>query len=420
MNALPAAAGRVCGFGNLHRSIILFAIFGVVLCASTPRSFGQVFWDGGNVGGDVFSGSWNDALNWNTNSVPNSPLVDVQLRDLFTGGDIIPPSIYDSDVYDPATPLSVRVVTLDAAVDVRSLLIQEFPFPQPPPITGAPHRNVLQLNAGLTAAQDITLSGSRALFDLNGQTVSADHVVVEAPYFDPTTGTYWFRNRIAANISLNDGLNSDLGEIPPLPGPPDPPPTSPGNAFPVLPGPLTSQGPIAFSTNYQSGANVPVTGANGATVGTIDAELDSQGIVWLRGSSHITQKVTNHSAFGYFRYDSLGVDGDFMLFDGPVVNSDQCAIMDINGRGFYQSTVRNQNLGTMYLRSRSDLRSTWTNQSGGQFLFQPTVAGSNPNDPDGFTGNLFRLNRDCVEPRVCVREHGLPARGTPRGICRHH
>lgn len=417
---------------------LTFCLFGAVAASAVAQT-----WDGNGTPSN--GGSWQTGVNWSPDGVPGAG-ANVVLPDINTTGDIIsgavPPAIIGPEhpsytVYDTL----FREVTLDAPATVNSVLIEEYPFPPPPstfppnPITGAPHRNVLKLNAGLSVDSSFTLRGSRAILELNGQVLSVGsggplgNVVVEAPIYlnDQSGGHYWHRNRIGRNVSLNDGLDADLPAslvspfstagpsnpfAHPFPGSFD---YSWGKAYPVLPyigtnllfvPVMTNQTPLPFSTNEFPGPNSgPVSGA---TSGTIQANLDSQGMVWLNNSSTIIGKVNSHSAFGYFRYDSNGVPANLMNFGDDVFNYDQHAIMDINGRGFYTASVTNHTLGTMYMRSRTDIRNQWTNQSGGQFMFQPTVAGNNPNDPDGITGNLFRLNRDALNEGFQFATDGYP------------
>jgi hypothetical protein len=409
------------GFGGLRLWARVLRVFAVLVI---PVSFAAAQeWDGNTAAPYTNSGVWSDPLNWLPDTFPNGPNgagANVWLSDIVTGGDIVGPGIVGPEhpmfnVFDTIS----RQVTLDVAgVTVNTLLIEEYPFPPPAgAVTGAPHRNVLLLNEDLDVLSSVTLRGSRAILELGGQTLSVGGglgtITVEAPVFQD--GHFWFRNRIGANISLNDGLDGDLPAslVSPYssPGPSNPyghPNVgsfnySWGNAFPVLPyaasnltyvPDITGHTPLPFSTNENPGPNSgPVSGA---TSGVIDANLDSQGMVWLNNVSTISGTTDNSSAFGYFRYDSDGTPGNLISFGDDVFNADQHAIMDINGRGFYTASITNSSLGTLYMRSRTDIRNQWTNQSGGQFLFQEAVAGENPDDPDGFTSNLFRLNRDAL------------------------
>lgn len=365
---------------SARRSRLALAAFMAAGSAVSSTALAQFSWNV-NAPGTFF---WSNSLNWSPAAPPGGPNgagTDVVIGDI-TGLGF--PNNDDINTLGPAFGPAYwdtifRQVRLDTAgVHIRSLLIEEYPASPAPG-----HRNVLTLDNDVQVDQGITLRGTRAVLELNGHTATGN-VTVEAPVL--LGGDRWHRNRIGANVSLDDGLNADL-------------PGSPGSNYPFLTvtpesllyhKALYHQTPLVFHTNTPLlDSSEPVS--NGGTSGTISGNLDTQGIVWLNQNSTINGTTNNHSAFGYYRYD--GSLGNQMFFQAAVNNQDAHAAMDIDGRGWFNTSVTNQNLGTMYTRARTDVRTTWTNATGGEFLYQPT---HNYGDPyayeSSFRHDCFNLN----------------------------
>jgi fibronectin-binding autotransporter adhesin len=377
LSCVPGSRDRST-YGTLWLGVAFVA---ASLCVvPTLRAQTTVTWD------TTSSGNWSDTGDWNPSVDPNNG-----------GGNTY--DVFLPDVDLPGT--GTREVTLDqTGVTVNSLEIQEFPWPWPPEPTTPfdPFYNILKLDNNLNVTTNITLDGSRATLDLNGQTATAGTIFLDAPVFG--YGVYWYRNAIDGDTGTNDGTSVALS---PTVATDDglPAATVLGGSYE---GGYTVPTPsyVQPSTSVATGAftdPVPLTGS--ATTGTIAANLDSQGLVWLNGSPTITGTVTNHSQWGYFRYD--GTSGQNITFQNTITNSDPGAVMDLNGAANEDAAVTNENGAYMYNRGAVNLTSNMVNQSGGQYLFDPGASGT-----FFITGNLTNEGTGTIySPKTSLLTSGV-------------
>jgi fibronectin-binding autotransporter adhesin len=352
-DASPCAPGSSSS-SNYGKKWFLGCFLGALLCVCPAlKAQTTVNWN------TTSSGNWSDATDWDDDSVPNDSGDNLY--------DVVLPNI---DLPGPGT----REVTLDTPdVTVNSLQIIQYPWPWPPEAVtpSPPYYNILTLDQNLNVNTTIELTGSRSTLDFNGQTVTAQTIQIDAPVF--AYNQYWYRNAIDGDVGTNDGTSEALSSV-----------TSSTDGLPVptllggtFEGGYTVPTPayVQPSTPVLTGGfadPVPLTG--NATTGTIDANLNSQGLVWLNQSPIISGTVSNSSQWGYFRYD--GSSGQNITFQNTVTNSDAGAIMDLNGDANENAAVTNENGAYLYNRGAVNLTSDMVNESGGQYLFDPTDSGT--------------------------------------------